>query len=372
MQTLERTIAYVDLGIIDKNYKLLKDWVGKKTKVMAVVKANAYGHGLIEVAKKLEQIGTDYFGVASLLEAIELRQSGIKGEILIFGNTDSLYVDYLHQYNLIQTVSSLVQAQMYNNKGIKIRVHINVDTGMSRFGISCHNKSKIAAATREIEMINMLENCDIEGIYTHFSIAERRDDNYTFSQFETFKSLVNSLEQIQISIPLKHCCNSSATLLYPYMHMDMVRCGIALYGLPHVNTNLQLTPAMTLKAKVVALRTVEKGESVSYGRTFFAPKNITVATIAIGYAEGYFRTLSNLDYVLFNNQKLNVIGVVCMDAMMVDATGANLKEGDFVEVFGQKKTASDVARLANTIDYEILTNISSRVERVYLDSFCDK
>jgi len=151
---------------------------------------------------------------------------------------------------------------------------------MSRFGIYCHNQLQIVSATSEIEMINMLENCEIEGIYTHFSIAEKNDDKYTLTQFDTFKSLLDSLEKIKISIPFKHCCNSSATLLYPFMHLDMVRCGIALYGLPHVKTNLPLVPALTLKSKVVALRKLDKGESVSYGRTFFASDNIEVATLA--------------------------------------------------------------------------------------------
>jgi len=366
MQYSDRTIAYVDLDRIEANYELMRQSVGPKTEVMAVVKANAYGHGAVETARHLETAGCHYFGVASLAEAIELRDAGIHGEILIFGHTFPEHAYLLEKHGLIQTVTAFSQAEAYEKSGWKVKMHVNVDTGMSRYGMSCHNPDELDKAISEIEQISRLHNCRIEGIYTHFAIAEDTDNDFTKRQFRQFQALLTELDKQSIKVGIRHCCNSSAALLYPEMHLDMVRTGIAIYGLPHVKTDKPFVPALTLKAKVAATRWIKAGETVSYGRTFAALNDMEVATLALGYAEGYSRHLSNLDHVLYEGKTLPVIGVVCMDAVMIDATGCDLQIGDMVEVFGQEKTAADVAKLAGTIDYEVLTNLSQRVERVYL------
>ncbi len=363
----DRCFAEVSLDILADNYRILKKKAGPKAEVMAVVKANAYGHGSVKVAGMLESIGAKHFGVASLDEAINLRNAGIGGEILVFGPIRSEDFLLALDNDITPTVSSFRQARSYSLlAGEKdFNVHVNLDTGMSRMGLPCRIDSEAKEALNTTLDISGLPNCVIRGIYTHFAVAED-DEKFTRRQFSLFKEVTDGLKEKGLDIPLKHCCNSAATILYDEMHLDMVRCGIALYGLPPVGTDLELRPALALKARIVRLEKLEKGMSVSYGRHFKAEKEMEVGTLAIGYADGLPRILSGNASVLYKGRKCPVLGTICMDLTMFDATGCDAKEGDEVELFGSIVTASDIGKSIKTISYEILTNLSERVERIYI------
>lgn len=360
----ERCYASIQLSQIKENYKILQG-VARNAHVCAVVKANAYGHGATQVSLALQEAGCHFFAVASLEEAIEIRKAGISGDILIFGRTDIEHASILHKYNLIQTIHHLDYAVALSKKNSFIRCHINVDTGMSRFGIYLHHDSEMQSTIDEIKQIQQLHNIQVEGIYTHFADADNEDPSFTEQQFQLFSSLLKELKANNIDIPIQHACNSSATIRFPHMHLNMVRCGIAMYGYPQVKTRLELLPCMNVYAKVSDLRMVHPGDTVSYVRKHEAKQDELVATIAIGYADGYLRANTNKDYFLYKGKHLHQVGKVCMDAMMVNATGTDLKIGEFIEIFGMNKTASVVAKHTHTIEYEVLTNLSSRVKRIY-------
>jgi alanine racemase len=332
---------------------------------MAVVKADAYGHGAIKTAVFLEAIGCDFFAVTDLLEGIELRQAGLKSPILIFGKTSPDHIEKIKAYDLIQTVDSIAYANQLNQKGISIPIHIILDTGMSRFGLYCHQAKDQDQTVQEIIEILRLTHLKTQGIYTHFAVADEAKDAFTKHQYQMFKDVVLTLESKGYYLGIKHCSNSASTLKFPLHQMDMIRAGITLYGYPPVQTDLPFLPVMEVFAKVIALRQVKAGDGISYGLTFQVEKPMVVASIAIGYADGYFRMFSAKDYFYYQGHKLPVLGRVCMGVTMVDATNIDLDVGDEVEVFGIHKPLEEMAKTIGTITYELLTNM--RKQRVYYD-----
>jgi len=361
---IDRNFAIVHLNHIYHNYRLIKSLV-KGCEVMAVVKADAYGHGSVEVAKYLESQGVKYFAVACMKEAIELRDGGLRGEILIFGRTCPENIFYLKKYNLIQTVHSLEYAKQIASYRLPVRVHLNIDTGMSRFGFYLHQTENLDTVFNEVLEISRIPELKLEGIYTHFANSDEPESNFYLEQFKLFQSLLKKLEEAGLKGLLKHAANSAASLAYPETYLDMVRVGIAMYGYPPVKTDMDFKPGMEVFARVSSVRQVKATDTVSYGRTYSPKTEEKIATLSIGYADGYNRRLSNQDLVYYQGHILPVIGRVCMDAIMISTEGQNVGEGDLVEVFGENKDMRTMCQTLETIPYEILCAVSKRVTRIY-------
>ncbi|XMB72221.1 alanine racemase [Mycoplasmatota bacterium WC30] len=361
---IDRTFARIHLDNLVFNYNQVQDLIGDSL-VMAVVKADAYGHGSVKCARRLEANGCKFFAVASLQEAIELREAGIKGDILIFGRTSYINHCYLSKYNLVQTVYSLDYAKELNECQDTIRIHINIDTGMSRFGLYLHEDSDIKNVVEDIRKITKLKNLNFEGIYTHFADSDDPDSDFSEVQFTLFKKLLDNLNEVGIDPGIKHVANSAALLAYPNTYLDMVRLGIAMYGYPPVETKIEFKPVMEVFSRVTSVRGINHKDTVSYGRTYHSNQDTNIATIAIGYADGYNRLLSNKDYLIYKNKKLPLLGRVCMDAIMVDIKDQIIKDGDYVEVFGFNKPLMSMCDILHTIPYELLCNVSKRVPRLY-------
>lgn len=361
-----RTYVKVNLDNIIHNFKVLKN-KASNAKFMAVVKADAYGHGAVNVVKTLEDEGCEYFAVATVDEGIELRNEGIKGNIVVLGYGDTkshiecVEKDITIAISDLKNVFNLNTVAKEYNKIAKI--HVKIDTGMSRYGFDYRN------AWESILEVSKLENIFIEGIYTHFAVADEVGNEYTEKQFNNFIYGVEELEKHGIYIPIKHCANSATTLLHENMHLDMVRCGIALYGeypSKEVPRELDLKPAMEVYTKVTRIRTIEKGVSISYGCTFVTDEEKTVATLCIGYADGFSRGLSNLGFVYINGHKCKILGRICMDSCMVDISGIkDVYLEDDVEILGENITAEALGSQLNTINYEILCMFAKRVNRIY-------
>ena len=362
---IDRLKAVVNLDYLVENYQALKR-LNQGKDIYAVVKADAYGHGAIECSLHLEKNGCKHFAVTILKEAIELRNAGLKSEILIFGKTDPLNAMYLYDYDLVQTVYSYEYACELNRLGKKIKVHLNIDTGMSRLGFLCQRDKDILPVVEKIEKISKLENIEICGIYSHFTSADS-DLNFTYEQKRLFNLLLKELIIRQINYGKVHLDNSAGVITLEDGDYDLARCGIAMYGYPPVKSEEAFLPVMSLFAKVISIREIEAGASVSYGRTFVAKSKMTIATIAIGYADGYMRILSNNDFVYYQGYELPVVGRICMELTMLNVTGVSIKEGDEVEVFGRNKLLEPMAKRALTITYELLTNLAKpRVDKIYI------
>jgi alanine racemase len=362
-----RVTARVDLERIGHNYNYIKSLVGD-ARVMAVVKADAYGHGSIEVAKKLESLGCTDFAVACLSEAQELRAFGISGNILILGPTDAKLINEVIEGDFIQTVDSLDYAKALAKRG-RVRVHIKVDTGMSRLGIYCHSEAYISPCADEISGIASLENISVEGIFTHFADSDGDGEQFTRWQYKMFTSLLSELDSRNINVGIRHCCNSAATIRYPEMHLDMVRAGIILFGLmPSANIKDEnIRPAMRLSARVCAVHTLKAGDCVSYGCGYRAKCDTRVAVIAIGYADGFSRVYSGKELIRINGKTFATVGRICMDMCMVDiGLDFECSVRDEAVIF---ETSEDIERLANalgTINYEILCSLKHRVKLEYI------
>ncbi|MEN3038622.1 MAG: alanine racemase [Candidatus Kryptonium sp.] len=367
---MRATRAEIDLSAFEFNFKQVKKLVGRGTKVMAVVKANAYGHGAIEISKSAISLGVDYLAVAIPEEGIELRENGIDIPVLVLTPAFEYQMELFFKYDLTATIASLESAEKFdllsNKFGKKAKCHIKVDTGMGRIGVNYKNASEFVK-----KIYYDFKNLYIEGIYTHFATSDEKDKSFAYLQFERFISIIKELHMSGINIPLKHCANSGAILDMPETHLDMVRPGIILYGyhpsLEIVN-KVELKPVMTLKSKVVFVKEVEPGTSISYGRKFIASKRTKIATIPIGYADGFRRSLTNLGKVEINGEIFPIVGTVTMDQIMVDVgLNTDIKVGDDVILFGSGNiTAWDVANLLGTIPYEVCCSVSSRVPRIYV------
>ena len=372
--TSRPTWAEIDLGAIKYNLAQIKKLVGGARKnsprIMVVVKANAYGHGLIKVAKTLEKLRVDYLGVASLDEAIALRKEGIKLAVLVLGSILPEEVDLALDYDVALTVCNKELAQTLNNKAkaknITVPVHIKIDTGMGRIGI-WHEE-----AAEFVKMLKRMKYIRAEGIYTHFTSASR-DNFFTNYQLESFENLLRRLDRENIQFHYKHAANSIALVDLKKSHFNLVRPGIIVYGMyPKRNFAkiLKLKPALSLKTRIVYLKDVPVGRSISYGRTYITEKPTRIATLPIGYADGYGRILSNRASVLVKGEKAPVVGKVTMDQTMVDVGHIKgVKIGDEVVLIGrQGKLAmrtEEIARVSKTIPYEIVCSITNRVPRVY-------
>ena len=368
-----RTWAEISLDHLEHNYRALRA-CAPDSKFLGVVKANAYGHGAVPVARKLEELGADYLAVACLNEAMELRQAGIRMPILILGATPEELAGLVVDYDVTQTVFTpgLAQAlsQAAGVQGRRAKIHVKVDTGMSRLGLLDHDP---AAAAREVEGLCALPNLEAEGIFTHFANADG-DEAYTMLQFTRFLDTLAELEETYgRKFEIRHCAASGAVLNYPCTHLDMVRPGVALYGhAPDPSCagldELDLRPAMTLKSRVAAVRDLPGDTPVSYGCTQRVGRNGgRVAVLPIGYADGLHRVLSGRGSVWLDGKRRPIIGRVCMDMCMVALEdGDQVKAGDEAEIFGPHLPVEESAELAGTIQYELLCAVSARVPRVYL------
>lgn len=366
-----QTWVEVDLSSLEHNYRAIRSHLSKNIKVMAAVKANAYGHGIVEVSRKLDKCGIDYFGVASIEEALSIRRAGIKRPILNLGVYLKGDLDAILENDIISTVTDYELAKKLDRtarkKKKKARVHIKIDTGMGRLGI-WHKE-----AEEFVLKLCSLRNIDAEGIYTHFPSADS-DEEFTRSQISVFCSIISKLSVKGIEIPVKHLANSMAVVGFQDSHFNLVRPGLALYGLHpkyELLGKINLKPVLSFKSKIAFLKSVDKGRSISYGRTYVTEKDSVIATLPVGYGDGYNRLLSNHGRVLIGGQFCNVTGVVCMDQTMVDVTGLKKVsvEDEVVLIGSQGKNiirAEDIARQCRTIPYEVVCWISPRVPRFYI------
>ncbi len=361
-----RVEAIIDLSKIRKNYEYIKELAGGSP-VMAVVKADAYGHGAARVSSMLESMGCGYFAVACIDEAIQLRESGIKGEILILGISDAADAEQLKEHNIIQAVNSYEYALRLSEHG-GARVHLKIDTGMSRLGMYCHSPADIPNIAEEVKRIQKLGNIRIEGIFTHFADSDNPSSGFTEKQYALFIELLASLKSEGIDVGIRHCSNSAAIVNYPYMKLDMVRAGIILYGLspaPRCMKIPGLSPAMTLRSRIEAVNTLKEGDYVSYGCAYKAEKEMKTATISIGYADGFSRALSGKISVKINGKKVKIIGRICMDLCVADVSGVDCKPGDEAVIFDCEEDINNIAELLGTINYEVICMFKKRVKNIY-------
>lgn len=372
MDFLHRTWAEIDLAALRHNFKVLKE-CANDSKIMAVVKADAYGHSASAIAPVLEQGGADYFAVSNIDEALALREYGINKPILILGYTPVSKAKDLAQYNLSQCVYSTEYAKALSDfakkENVNIKIHIKLDTGMSRIGFDCRSDS-LFGINEALESAK-LDGFVLEGIFTHFAVSDRTpetDDGFTEEQYNRFMKAVKVFKENGIEPELIHCCNSAGFLQDQDKHLSLSRVGISLYGLSpssDLDVNQDLIPVMTVKSVVSMVKEINKGDTVNYGRTFKADKKMRVATVTAGYADGYPRLLSNKGFVLINGKKANIIGRVCMDQMCVDVSDiTDVKMGDEVILFGKDLSVDTLADLTSTINYEIICGISPRVPRI--------
>ncbi len=372
MNFLHRTWAEIDLNALVHNFKILKEKSGN-AKIMAVVKADAYGHSVCAVAPILQQYGADYFAVSNIEEAVALRNLEITKPILILGYTPVNMVDVLSDYNLTQCVYSKEYALELSKRALEnkttITIHIKLDTGMSRLGFDC--RSDALSGIDDAIYCAKLDGFNFGGIFTHFANADcdlDKRDGFTEEQYSRFTAAVKKFNEAGLTPEIVHCCNSAALLLDDDKHSDLTRAGIALYGLsPSTDIDLKedLIPVMTVKSVVSMVKEINAGDTVNYGRTFKADKKIKIATVTAGYADGYPRLLSNKGYVLINGKKANIIGRICMDQMSVDVSDIpDVKMGDEVILFGKDLKVDTLADICGTINYEIVCGISPRVPRI--------
>jgi len=379
------TWAEINLEAYAHNIRELKRITRPPARLMAVVKANGYGHGAVEVAREALQNGAQYLGVARINEAIPLRKAGLEAPILIFGYSPPDLAPMLIDYELTQTVYSLTTAtalsEQATRKGKKIKVHLKVDSGMGRLGFlldadnDAPDSKAVKNPVREIEGITRLPGLTMEGIFTHFATADSADKSYAYLQLGRFMNFLHRLQKEGLEPPVRHAANSGALIDLPDAHLDMVRPGIATYGL-HPSDEVDkrivdLKPVMTLKSKIIHLKRVPPGFNISYGITFQTKNHTTIATVPVGYADGYNRRLSSRGHMLVHGQRVPIVGRVCMDLTMLDVgavAGPALE--DEVVVFGEQGneavTADEIASSLDTINYEVVSTITARVPRVYL------
>jgi len=378
--------AEVDLKAIAHNVCELRRITNSNSRLMAVVKANGYGHGSVEVARCALDNSAEMLGVARIHEAILLRNEGIDAPILVLGHTPTFCYEDILNYDIIQTLFSRQAAESLSSFAVshkkKVKVHVKIDTGMGRLGILVGRSGEYENwngrqdyAMKEVESIIRLPGLEPEGIFTHFSMADNLDKSFSRRQFEIFMEFINSLKGKGIEFGVKHAANSAGIIDMPETHLDMVRAGIAMYGLyPSEEVKKEeasLIPAMTVKSMIVHLKDVPAGFKVSYGATYETKKPTTIATVPVGYADGYNRLLSSRGYMLVCGEKMPIVGRICMDLTMLDVgnTGG-VKQGDEVVILGKQKDseikADEIASLLGTINYEVVSSLTERVKRVYI------
>jgi len=374
--------ASIDLDAIQNNVQNLKRITDKKSKFMAVVKADGYGHGAVQVARKALQSGADWVGTARLDEAVELRENGIQAPILVLGYVHPSQAATVNNLDIVTTIYGLNMAKALSSKAKSlkkpVKVHLKIDTGMGRTGIIIDNKGlSDKVVLKEIEEIIKLPGIALDGLYTHFAAADSKDRSYTNLQIELFASLLHELKQRGIQLKVCHAANSAGIIEFPRSHFGMVRAGISLYGLyPSLEVDrskVTLFPAMTLTSIVTAVRSVSKGFCVSYGMTHETQKATRLASVPIGYADGFSRLFSSNCSMLVKGRRAPVVGRVCMDQTMIDVGDIpDVNPGDEVVLIGTQGEetigADELANRINTINYEIVSALTARVKKVYSGS----
>ena len=369
-----RAVAEVNLAAIGSNVRRIKAVLSPNTALMAVVKADGYGHGLIPVAEAAVSNGADCLGVAIIEEALELRENGITVPILILGHTAEDLMKTAVKNNIMLTVFNLKTAvklsEICAGKGLTADIHIKLDTGMSRIGFLPTDKS-----FGEMAKISGLPSLRLAGVYTHLASSDDEDKSFCYRQKEIFLEMLKKLESLGVTFPVRHISNSGAILGLRDFDFEMVRAGILIYGLSPADSEafdkLELEPALVWKSYISCVKRLSENESVSYGRTVFTKRESVIATVPTGYGDGYSRALSNKGMVVVNDKTAPIIGRVCMDQFMIDVTDIeDVHEGDEVLLIGKQGiaevTANDLAEIQGTINYEVVCNISKRVRRAYV------
>ena len=378
MKTLKRTWAEISLDNLEHNYRALRAHIPQGCKFLGVIKADAYGHGAVPVSGTLSELGCEYLAVSNLEEAVQLRRGGIRTPILILGYTPPEYADTMVFMDLTQEIHSIDYARALEERlrgtNYILNVHLKLDTGMGRIGFLAYGEH---SELPQLAAFSQLTHLRVEGAFTHFSAADSRredDERYTELQYARFTSALAELDGCGIRPALRHCANSAVTILHPEYSLDMVRGGIALYGCaPDVDCEglLDLRPVMTLRTTIAQIRDVAAGTPISYGRTFTAPRDLRMAVLPIGYADGLSRGLSGKVSFRLRGQDVPVIGRICMDMCMVDITSVpDAKVGDELTLFGYDEDGARVpverlAEASGTISYEILCTLSKRIARLY-------
>lgn len=373
MHTITRPVwAEINLDNLAHNIREVRRVTRPESKVTAVIKADGYGHGAAVIGRTLLENGADRFAVATLSEAIQLRKSYPDTEILVLGYTPAELADRVIAHSLIQTLYSLDTARAFSDiaqsRGTRVKIHIKLDTGMSRIGMQATE-----ATVEEIVAISQLPGIELEGMYTHFAAADETDKTFTRQQETKYRWVVEELDKKGVTLPVKHVSNSAGIIDLPEYNWDMVRAGIMLYGLyPSDEVNLKgvdLKEVMTLKARISHVKELEPGRGVSYGLKYVTAATEKIATLPIGYADGYTRMLTNKSQVLIQGKRVPVVGRICMDQCMINVTGLEVSPGDTVTLFGgdepDKIWIDEVAAWLGTINYEIVCMIDKRVPRVY-------
>lgn len=380
MNMVKRTWAEISLNAIEHNYNVIRNKVADDTKVCCVIKADGYGHGAVELSQIYEKLGADFFAVSNIDEGIEIRKSGSKLPIVILGYTPVSEAKNLAEYDISQAVFSLEYAKELSEKCVEedciCKMHIKVDSGMSRIGFMCQEFPRDEYSIEEICEACCLPNLEVEGLFTHFCVSDEDAEGreFTNKQYENFIHVRDSLKKRGVDISVVHCSNSGAIEDYPETCCDMVRAGIILYGLApssKLADRLDLVPAMTLKTVVAFVKEVQKGATISYGRTFTADRKMKIATVPIGYADGFIRQNAKDGYMTVNGKKAKIVGRICMDQTMLDVTNIeDVKTGDEVVVFGTgengEPTADSLAENTGTINYETVCLVGKRVPRIYI------
>ncbi len=370
-----RRVAWIeiDLQSIAHNIRELRRLLKPETRLMAVVKANAYGHGAIEVSRVAMESGADWLGVAVLDEAVVLRNFGVEVPILILGYTPEEQAEAVVEADIRQTVFSYSLAEALSEAAVKLgkpaRIHLKLDTGMGRIGFPTAEM-----LLSEILRIKALPGLIIEGVFSHLSTADEEDKEFTRAQLDLFNQMLTKLQDAGIEKPIRHIANSAAIIDLPESHLDLVRAGIAIYGIypsPYVNhQKVNLAPAMSLKAQITQVKEIKAGAGISYGRTYIAERPTRIASLALGYADGYPRVLSNKGEVLVRGQRAPVVGTICMDQFMIDVGHIpGVQAGDEAVIMGQQGDqcilAEEIAEKAGTINYEIVTRIGLRLPKIF-------
>ena len=378
---LKRAWLEIDLSKLEKNLEILSSLLlpENKHQIACVIKANAYGHDDKSIACHLEKLGVVFFAVSNIKEAINLRKYGIKGEILILGYTPSEYVDVLVENNIIQTIVSeshaISIAECAQKKGIRVKVHVALDTGMGRIGLDVIEENNCEKVAKVLLNISRMKGIELDGLFTHYAVADSEDISdieYTDKQTRLFLDVCNKVKKYGVLLRHTHCLNSAGGIYHYSNYSTLVRFGILLYGLkPNRNLIIPdgIEPIMEFKSVVSCVKQHKKGEFIGYGRKYCCERNMSVATIPVGYADGYMRVLSSKANVLVNGMRTQIVGNICMDQLMIDVTTiTNVKEGDIVTLIGRDGTeciyADELAEQSNTINYEIVCGISKRVPRV--------
>lgn len=379
---LRRSWTEIDLDALRDNFLWLSSFLDDKTKMCAVVKADCYGHGVPYCLPILEKAGADFYAVSNIEEALEVRDYTDK-DILILGHTPVEYAKALADNNISQAVMDLDYACELNaaaeGENVRIKAHIKVDSGMCRIGLMYYDSEQNADSVDDGVKIASMPCLDVEGIFTHFANSDdlSPDNYFTKHQFEQFTDFIAQLEKRGVTFKYKHCCNSAGIIRFKNMQLDMVRAGILMYGLlPSFDLEKaakeHIKPVMTLKTAVVMIKEIEKGVTIGYGRTYTASSHMKIATLPIGYADGYPRLLSNKGYVMIKGRKAPIVGNVCMDQMMVDVTDIDgVKVGDECLLFGKSPdgelSADTLTSIYGTIGYELVCNLGKRLPRIYFE-----